>query len=613
MTTERPLRMFLLFATCAIAAALLFCLGLGGTFLMDDKPTIVENAALHIATLDADSLMQAAYGFEAGGGSRALPMLTFAFDFWRSGLDPAAFKATNIVIHGLTTLALAFFFRLLLRQAGWRAGVANPAAMALAVAWAIHPLQVSSVLYVVQRMQTMSTLFLVLALWSYLRARQAQIQGGYSRLDWIMAALFGVLAFASKEDAIMLPAYAFALEATVLRFQAARPGTGKAIRRTYLVSMAIGAALFLLVALPRFWSWEAYPSRDFNSYERLLTEARVLAMYLGQIVLPLPGRMPFFYDGLQPSRGLLSPGSTLLSLAALAALAFAAWRLRRRRPLFALGVLLFFLGHAITASVIGLELAFEHRNHFPLAGAVLAIGDLLAAAAARLRLPSRATAIAGCLLVASLASATVIRLHAWGSPMRFSQESTRIAPDSVRAWTNLCQAYHDLSSGNPRDANFGLAIAACEKAGGIEYGVAGLSSLIVLKSTNGTIAEEDWNRLLARLQKVTMTAENMSAAWYLASHSYRNKLIDEHGVVKVIDLVVSRVKLGAPELGGFGYYMLEKDSLQQDAYRYFAMAIRVAPPKSKFAPTLLANLRKQGHHEMANRLEQAFANPGTAR
>ena len=144
-------------------------------------------------------------------------------------------------------------------------------------------------------------------------------------------------------------------------------------------------------------------------------------MYLGQIVLPLPGRMPFFYDGLQPSRGLLSPGSTLLSLAALAALAFAAWRLRRRRPLFALGVLLFFLGHAITASVIGLELAFEHRNHFPLAGAVLAIGDLLAAAAARLRLPSRATAIAGCLLVASLASATVIRLHAWGSPMRFSR------------------------------------------------------------------------------------------------------------------------------------------------------------------------------------------------
>ena len=45
----------------------------------------------------------------------------------------------------------------------------------------MHPLQVSSVLYVVQRMQTMATLFLVLALLAYLKARLAQIEGRAGR------------------------------------------------------------------------------------------------------------------------------------------------------------------------------------------------------------------------------------------------------------------------------------------------------------------------------------------------------------------------------------------------------------------------------------------------
>ena len=58
---------------------------------------------------------------------------------------------------------------------------------ALALAWAAHPLQVSAVLYVVQRIQTMGTLFLVLALWAYLQARQAQIERGEAEVVGLMA------------------------------------------------------------------------------------------------------------------------------------------------------------------------------------------------------------------------------------------------------------------------------------------------------------------------------------------------------------------------------------------------------------------------------------------
>src|SRR3546814_3430063 len=91
-------------------------------------------------------------------------MLTFALDYWRAGgVEPAVFKATNIAIHALTTIVLVWFFRALLLAAAVPARSVRFAAPALALAWAIHPLQVSTVLYVVQRMQTLSTLFLVLA------------------------------------------------------------------------------------------------------------------------------------------------------------------------------------------------------------------------------------------------------------------------------------------------------------------------------------------------------------------------------------------------------------------------------------------------------------------
>src|SRR5690606_41111226 len=94
--------------------------------------------------------------------------------------------------------------------------------------------------------------------------------------------------------------------------------------------------------------------------------------------IPLPGHMPFHYDWIQPSRGLLRPWTTLPAIALLLALLAAAWRMRTRWPLFSLGVLLFFAAHAITRNVIGLVLAFEHCNQFAMIGAVLAVGALLA-------------------------------------------------------------------------------------------------------------------------------------------------------------------------------------------------------------------------------------------
>jgi len=188
--TQRSARFFLLAAVLAVLAASMFTQGLGGGFMLDDAHTIVDNTLIHITSLNKESMMYAASSFHAGGGVRPLAMASFALDYWRQGsLDASAFKATNLFIHALTTFFLALFFRRLLLLAQWTPQRAAMGALLLALVWAIHPLQVSSVLYVVQRLQTMGTLFLVLALLGYLVARQAQIQGNPSRSGWLLAAL----------------------------------------------------------------------------------------------------------------------------------------------------------------------------------------------------------------------------------------------------------------------------------------------------------------------------------------------------------------------------------------------------------------------------------------
>lgn len=594
-------RYFFFAALCAALAAALLLPGLGGGFLLDDRPTITDNAAVHVTALDSASLARAAYGFAAGGGSRALAMLSFALDYWRAGPDPGAFKVTNLAIHAITALVLAYCLRLLLLLAQWPEKRAMAAAPALALAWAIHPLQVSSVLYVVQRMQTMATLFIVLALWAYLAMRQAQLAGRRSRQFGILTVLCWALALACKEDAALLPAYTLALELTLLRFNAASPRLAGALHKGYAALSLLGLAAFFLIVLPHYWSSEAYPYRNFNSLERLLTQARVLTLYLGQILLPLPSHMPFYYDDLQPSRGLLQPWTTLPSLLLVFGLLVLAGLLRHRRPLLALGILLFFAGHLISSNVIGLELAFEHRNHFPLIGAVLATGDLLAALQERLHLRLRSSTLVNAALLTALGGGTLLRAEAWGSPLGFAEYSTRIAPQSERAWIDLCQTHLALSGEKPGTPHFEQALATCEQGANIGYGATILTNTVLLKTIDGSVQQADWQRLFERMRTATMTPSNVDVAWYLVRYSNGDARMDARNVLVVLDIVGERVGFRPEEYIAFGYYAIKKH-LEDDAFRLFVKALQTAPPSSNLPIALIADLQSEQQPIMAERV-----------
>lgn len=589
----------------AVFAGLVFLPGLPGDFLLDDITNIVGNVGIHLQSLDPGAVLHAAFSPQPGSTTRVVPMLTFALDYFRGGgLDPATFKATNIAIHSLTTFVLAWFLRDLLLVTGTSPVRARWAALALALAWALHPLQVSSVLYVVQRMQTLATLFVLLALWAYLKTRQAQIEGRPGRTGWMLAGLLWVVALACKEDAVLLPAYLLALELTVLRFRAADPGLARKLQRGFLAMTVLGAAAFLLVVVPHFWSWDTYPDRNFSSYERLLTQGRVLCMYLWQMVVPLPSHMPFFYDWIQPSRGLLASWTTLPALLLLSALLALAWRFRHCRPLFALGVLLFFAGHFITSNALSLELAFEHRNHFPLIGVVLAAGDLLMLAADRLKLHALPCAAACALLLIGLASGTFMRAHTWDSGLALAQTSTQLAPRSVRAWNFLCLEWYELGGGQKADNPYlDKAIPACSKAADLAPdSMASLINAIAFKSIQGTATTSDWDRYLERLRRVPLNNENVSSMWTMIGMVRKGIALDEDGVLATIDTICGRGRFPPSDDAAIGVFILDNTHQPDRAYPHFARAVRTTADPS-FAKGLIDYLRKEGHPEWADQLQ----------
>ncbi|MHB8766515.1 MAG: tetratricopeptide repeat protein, partial [Deferrisomatales bacterium] len=192
------------------------------------------------------------------------------------------------------------------------------------------------------------------------------------------------------------------------------------------------------------WVLPLYAAQPFTLGQRLLTEARVVALYLGLFVWPHPGLLNIDH-GVAVSTGLLNPATTLPALALhLGALGVGAWLWRRDR-LASLLVWLFYLHQLPESSILPLDLAFEHRMSLP--GLFLAIGVAYGVWRAARRLagdPRGAATVSGVVLLGAavaLGVATRARNEAWASGVSLWEDAVRKAPDNPRARTNLGAQY----------------------------------------------------------------------------------------------------------------------------------------------------------------------------
>ena len=508
-----PLRHLWTIPVLTLLVCVAYWPGRNGGYVFDDFPNIVNNTALHVASLDWDAWVAALFSSEAGSLNRPIAMLTFALNHYFTGLAPQPMKWTNIGIHALNACLVLGLARTLLALAmpdtdqqrrEW-------AARFTAATWALHPINLMAVLFVVQRMESLSHTFVFAGLWLYLLGRQRQLAGN-GGWTLILAGLMGgtALGALSKESALLLPLYAALLEACVpaLRTRATKHGL-KAVFAIVLVLPAIIGSAWLL---HRYLPAQAFARRDFTLGERLLTQGRVVLDYLRWTLFPSLRELSLYHDDFSISHTLMDPPATILALAGLALVAVAAWAVRRRRPLVTLGIAWFFAAQLLTATIVPLELVFEHRNYFASLGICLVLADLL------LLLPSRESArrvgvLLAVLWLAALALTTCLRASEWSDPLRFAATEAAKHPQSPRATYAYGHALMIASGYRPDSSYVPMAAAALEHARTVpRSGILPLSALLLLAENTGQpVKAQWWTDMQARLRKYPVGVQDAGA------------------------------------------------------------------------------------------------------
>ncbi len=447
MLARRPdLTALILLSTVLLAAFLIYQPGLKGPLLLDDNMYLPQN---QVSSLSSDVLLQKAlsgkHGFSA---SRAIPRLSFAVTQFWSGPDATyRLKQQNLLLHLINGL-LVFWLVWLMAQQQLRAaqtagsGVVTPSAapawfaLAVATLWLLHPLQVSTVLYVTQRFVLTAALFMLVALICYVKGRMLMqtrpIAGMLVAL--LGVGLFGTLGLLSKTIAALLPLLIAAIEWFFFVGRGAlRERWPMVVLLVLLVILPLAlGALYVVPRLDKWLGW--HPGRGFSGVERLMTQVHVVALYLKLYFLPVPGTMSLFHDNFPVTRQL--DLSTVLLALGYAAAVLGAVAARARAPWIGLGILWFFICHLMESIIPTLELVFEHRNYLAILGltiATLSTGWLLLS---RFAIQRVAVPVA-LLLIAILGTNTALRAADWGSLDRLLAIEYRRDPASPRVLTEL--------------------------------------------------------------------------------------------------------------------------------------------------------------------------------
>jgi tetratricopeptide (TPR) repeat protein len=409
-------------------------------FLLDDQIEVVRSKEITQLEPLLSYLTQA----------RGVLKLSLALNYAWGGLEVRGYHLVNVSIHlinallvygfALVTLRLPYFAGRYRRHAPWLA-------LAISLLFAAHPLQTMAVTYIIQRAESLASLFYLLTLLLFIRGATGD-GVAVRRLAYGGAVVTSLLAVLTKQVAVTIPVMLLLYQWCFLP----RERTGA--RLQWLVFVFLLGTVALAVALS--WQYLVPVERDSRQllpsifipsagfgvegvtpWTYLLTQFGVILWYVRLYLLPT--QLTFDY-GWPLADGFWRPDVVLplLCLLAAAAIGIAAVH-RYRLAFFCIGW--FFITLAPSSSFIPLrDAAFEHRMYLPLVGLswLIVVGAYDAGPwlAARVRLSTRAVlqtlAIAAAIWIGVLGAVTVSRNVVFQDELRLASDSAQKAPNNWR-------------------------------------------------------------------------------------------------------------------------------------------------------------------------------------
>lgn len=233
----------------AVGTAVIYAPGLGSPLFFDDELLLSGELFRLYSSLDIRERL-------LSYGSFVWIQALLGDGWWKQ-------RVVNVLLHFAVVAALWAFYRELLRhvvsaddssqRVGEQAG--TPPALLIAVGFfALNPVAVYGVAYLIQRSILMATLFVVLGLWTFAKSLTSRPRAAYAAL----AALCYVLAIASKEYAVFAPLAALPIYVLVARPSRARMA---AVAVAVCALGGVGVAALL-------WRYGALIGKPFDEFSQ---------------------------------------------------------------------------------------------------------------------------------------------------------------------------------------------------------------------------------------------------------------------------------------------------------------------------------------------------------
>ncbi len=432
-------------------------------FEFDDHTSIIDNASIrHLWSFGW--LRPPATAGETVSG-RPVLNFTLAVNYALGGLDVRGYHLVNMLLHAAAALTL---FGIVCRTAGRTKPPAEPPspirlgetprptsitgpglALAVALLWALHPLQTAAVTYVIQRAEVLAALFLLLTLYCFVRGARAEA----SRPWFTLAFVSCLLGMGTKETMAAAPLIVLLYDRAFLSgsFRAAWQARG----RMHLALMATWLLLAVLLAANHDRGGSAGLGAAISPWAYFLTQCDAIVHYLA--LACWPGSQVFDY-GIATVAGFGAVWWQFLFLAGLGTVTL--WLLGRNRPLGFVGACFFLLlGPSSSIVPVATQTMAEHRVYLALATVILLVALLLKSVLRRANAPAYAGVVLAVVAALALGAATFARNQVYGSDLTLWQDTVQKRPDNPRAHHNLGTALLHAGRTDEAVAEFQRTIA----------------------------------------------------------------------------------------------------------------------------------------------------------
>lgn len=375
MQQRERLIILLTFLLAITVTSLLYGVALPGQFLFDDPIGLEPIAKVHDWISAIDFLVSG----HSGPLRRPIAMATFLPQHKAWPDHPESMLVVNIAIH-LINMVVAFILgvglaRLRLPEND-DTNLSLWIGLGVAVLWGLSPFLATTHLMIIQRVTSVSGLFVLTGLSAFVWAHLVE---HHHPRHTILLIIIGLglctfLAAFSKENGALLPLLALVILWCWIP-AARRPHTLTYRGLILLLAVIPGLMVlgYLLSIAPEKFEHGYGALRYFTPEQRLMMQPSILMDYLRNLLLPRAVSVTPFMDQIPPPTSWFDPPITLVGLLFWLVLMALAIALRRSYPALLLGVLFFLTGHLVESSIVGLELYFAHRNYIPSFGAYFAL------------------------------------------------------------------------------------------------------------------------------------------------------------------------------------------------------------------------------------------------